>query len=269
MNTPSAPLIFLKLGGSLITDKHTPSTALPAVISRIALEIAEAKAQQPDLKLVLGHGSGSFGHMAAKKFSTRTGVRTPEEWRGFAEVWLQASALHRIVVECLHEARLPALGFPASAGALVKDGQIIQWELSPLVSALNNGLLPVVYGDVAFDRQRGGTIVSTEDIFLYLACQLRPRCILLAGIEAGVWADYPQCTCLVESITPQTLAHFLPALGSSSATDVTGGMYTKVEQMLKLVSQDPALEVDIFSGTAPGAVLAALRGEFSGTKITS
>jgi len=34
------------------------------------------------------------------------------------------------------------------------------------------GLVPVVYGDVAFDAIRGGTIISTEEIMEYFSAEL-------------------------------------------------------------------------------------------------
>ena len=46
--------VFLKLGGSLITDKYTPLTPRPDVIQRLAQECAAAQAQAPDLRLLLG-----------------------------------------------------------------------------------------------------------------------------------------------------------------------------------------------------------------------
>jgi isopentenyl phosphate kinase len=58
----SQRLVFLKLGGSLITDKNQAHTARLDVLERMAFEIAAARAQDQDLKIVLGHGSGSFGH---------------------------------------------------------------------------------------------------------------------------------------------------------------------------------------------------------------
>ena len=265
----SAPLVFLKLGGSLITDKHQTSTALPETIARLAGEIVAAKKQQPDLQLVLGHGSGSFGHKPAKQYNTRQGVDTPEEWRGFAEVWWQASALNRIVVAALHEAGLSPINLPASAAALAQDGRVASWDLTSLQTALEKGLLPVVHGDVAFDQVRGGTIFSTEDLFNYLAVQLQPQRILLAGIESGVWADYPACTELIEQITPAMLNEIAPALGGSAATDVTGGMDSKVGQMLALVDSIPDLEILIFSGAAPGTVQQALLGAAPGTRISA
>jgi isopentenyl phosphate kinase len=262
-------LQFLKLGGSLITDKAAPGTARPQVLSRLAGEIAAARAEDPELRLLLGHGSGSFGHVAADRYGTRHGVSTPEEWAGFAGVWYQASALDRLVLESLHAAGLPALSFPASSGALSVDGHITAWDIAPIQTALDQGLLPVVYGDVAFDTLRGGTILSTEDIFMYLAPRLEPARILLAGIEEGVWADYPACTRHVESLTPANLAEVAPALAGSTATDVTGGMETKVRQMLSLVERLPGLQVLIFSGQGDGVVKDALLGASPGTRISN
>ena len=53
--------IFLKLGGSLITDKDKPYTARTQVIADIAKEIVAARKTDPDMELLIGHGSGSFG----------------------------------------------------------------------------------------------------------------------------------------------------------------------------------------------------------------
>ncbi|MBN2044846.1 MAG: isopentenyl phosphate kinase family protein [Anaerolineales bacterium] len=266
--TNSPPLTFLKLGGSLITDKHTPSTALPGRIRQLSGEIAEFKAQSPAAKLLLGHGSGSFGHVPGKKFGTREGVHTPDQWRGFAEVWRQAKTLNQIVADGLHQAGLPAVVFPAVSSAAAADGQITHWDLSPIQQALEHGLLPVVYGDVAFDSVRGGTIVSTENIFNYLARELKPNRILIAGIEKGVWADFPACTKIIDQITPENLEAVLPDIRGSAATDVTGGMSSKVREMCQLASQVSGLEVHIFSALQPGSLLAALTGKLSGTKLT-
>ncbi|MGD2028129.1 MAG: hypothetical protein PVI99_09960, partial [Anaerolineales bacterium] len=139
-------LIFLKLGGSLITDKNTPGAANSVLIERLANEIAQVVSWNPSLKLLLGHGSGSFGHVAADQYGTWEGVSTAEEWRGFAEVWFQARALNRLLMTQFHQAGLPALAFPASSGAVVEDRKITRWELEPLQAALGHNLIPVVYG---------------------------------------------------------------------------------------------------------------------------
>jgi isopentenyl phosphate kinase len=259
--------IFLKLGGSLITEKDNPLTPRLEVIARLAQEIAAAKQEISDLQLVLGHGSGSFGHIPAKKFGTRHGVSTPDEWHGFHQVWLQARRLNNLVIDALNQAGVPAVCFPLSAGARTSQREVVSWDLSPLQAAMENGLLPVVYGDVVFDEQLGGTILSTEDIFRHLTPKLSPKRILLAGLEPGVWADYPQRTKLVEKITLESFDNFLPALNGAAETDVTGGMRSKVMEMLDLVEKSPGIEIIIFSGIPDGNIKAALFGKHSGTRI--
>ena len=94
MNQSGDQLVFLKLGGSLITDKHTPRSARREVINRIAQEITNALQTNPELQIVLGHGSGSFGHTSGKKHGTIDGVDSLEGWLGFAVVWHDASLLN-------------------------------------------------------------------------------------------------------------------------------------------------------------------------------
>ena len=260
-------LVFLKLGGSLITDKAKAKTARIDVLSRLADEIAQSFRDRPDLQLLLGHGSGSFGHVPAKEYNTRGGAATTREWDGFIKVWREAAALNHLVMEALHSAGLPAIALPASAGLTADNRKVANWDIHPLRQALAAGLLPVIYGDVVFDLGQGGTIFSTEDLFVYLAKILKPSTILLAGIEEGVWSDFPTCTQFIDRITPSTFLGYTPKLGGSVVTDVTGGMASKVEEMVRLVEKLPELRVHIFSGTNPGYIRRALSGEKIGTLI--
>lgn len=261
-------LVFLKLGGSLITEKQSEATLRPEVLGRIVEEIAEARAAQPELRILLGHGSGSFGHVPAKKYGTRQGVRNAEGWRGFVEVWRSASALNQAVTGALTAADLPVVTFPPVSSVVAAGGRVQSWNLEPIRAALAAGILPVVYGDVVFDTEIGGTILSTEDLFVHLAAQLQPARILLAGDEPGVLTKYPDGK-VIARITPQNYGSLTALPGASAATDVTGGMASKVEAMLQVVQAAPTCTVRIFSGLEPGAIAAALAGKDVGTSITN
>jgi isopentenyl phosphate kinase len=263
----SARLVFLKLGGSLITEKNLPHTPRMDVLGRLSGEIAEALTKNPDLQIVLGHGSGSFGHVPASKYKTRQGVKSSKEWGGFVEVWREAAELNHMVLQALEKAGLPALAFPPSAMVTARQGKVDSWNLDPLQYALDRGLLPVINGDVVFDRALGGTILSTEDLFTYLAQQFRPVQILLAGIEPGVWADFPDNTRLLLEITPKSFSQISAGLRDSTATDVTGGMADKVRQVISMIEAIPGLRASIFSGEEPGNIRRALLGEALGTEI--
>jgi isopentenyl phosphate kinase len=276
-------LVFLKLGGSLITDKTQPYTPKLDVIEDVALQISTALRTQPDLRLIIGHGSGSFGHVAASEYHTRDGFfphpsplihrerdQTEDNyWKGFAEVWYQASSLNRFVMKALHKVNVPSIALPPSAIVIASNGKVSIWETTSISMALAAGLVPTIYGDVTFDEIRGGTILSTEDLFSHLARALNPQRILLAGLESAVWKDFPDRTRKVETITPKTFSQISEGVGKADGADVTGGMESKVTQMLELVKQDPELKIQIFSGVEPGNILRALSGENLGTSITA
>lgn len=262
-------LVFLKLGGSLITDKSQPLTAREDMIQQLAGEVAAYCAAHPETQLVLGHGSGSFGHAVASKYQTQSGVHSPEEWQGFAEVWTAAHQLNQIVIRHFAAAGLPVVTFAPSAGIVADCGEVCQWNLAPLQTALSHNLIPVVLGDVIFDRTLGGTIFSTEKVFQHLAKILRPARILLAGIEKGVYQDPANPDQTIPQIKPSTLSEIQQQVSGSHQVDVTGGMKSKVALMLDMVSDNPELTVRIFSAEAPGSLQKALEGANLGTLIAA
>jgi isopentenyl phosphate kinase len=258
-------MIFLKLGGSLITDKSQPEIPRVRVIRQLAEEILQSLVENPETPLLVGHGSGSFGHQAAAKYGTHKGASSVEDWIGFTEVWASAQQLNLIVMAALRRVGVAALSFPPSASALCEDGEIVDLSIGPIERALESGLTPVVYGDVGFDIAQGACIISTEQVFNYLAPRLRPQRVLLAGIEPGVYVDYPRSEQVLPQLAPEDLRHI--RLEAASEVDVTGGMGDKVRQAFSLASALPDSQVRIFSAEEPGALLAALRGEQLGTLI--
>ena len=254
-------LVFLKLGGSLITDKRTAEAPRLEVITRLAQEIAAAQRTDPALRLVIGHGSGSFGHLHGRKYGTRDGVHDAPGWYGYAATGDAAARLNRIVIAALLAAGIPAWSIQPGALIRCEDGRIVAGPEATVELALARGLTPIVYGDVALDAVRGGTIVSTEEIFDRLADELKPARIVLAGEVDGIFTADPQLDPAarpIAEITPATLAAIAGGLGSSHGVDVTGGMRAKVMQSLAMVERQPGMEIIVCSGLEVGHVSAAL-----------
>jgi len=263
----SQSLVFLKLGGSLITNKNQPLTPRLEVIQRLSAEIAETLKDMPGMKLLLGHGSGSFGHAVANQYQTQAGGNSRAYWHGFAEVWKAARELNQILIQNLTAANLPVLAFPPSAGVTAREAAFLSWDIEPIRQALDHNLIPVVQGDVVFDEVLGGTIFSTEQVFSYLSKMLQPQRILLAGLDPGVYLHPAQKEAVIPEITPGNIHKFLPILSGSEAADVTGGMAGKIRWMLSLVESQLDLSVQVFSGAVSGQVKKALCGEKLGTTI--
>lgn len=248
---------MIKLGGSLITDKQVEQSFRADVMARIAREISEALSTQTT-PLIIGHGSGSFGHFAAKRHDTINGVATPEQWRGFAEVAYVAAELNALVARELWRVGVPIFRCQSSVGLIAHDGVPQTMPLNNVKQALEHGLIPLVYGDVGFDAVRGGTIVSTESLFTYLAQTLDIDEIFLVGEVAGVLDERGE---VIPDITPDTFSHAQTVIKGSRGTDVTGGMLTKVTDMLALVESRPHMTIHILDGLTEGVLRRALTGE--------
>jgi isopentenyl phosphate kinase len=268
-------ITLLKLGGSLITEKDQAHTLRPETILSIGSEIKRALSDDPNLKLIIGHGSGSFGHIPAKRYQTREGVFTAAGWQGFAEVSAEAADLNRSVTALLRSCGLPVISFSPLSAVQVSNRTIVHWDKKPIFDCLQNGLIPLVYGDTVFDDQLGGTILSTEDLFTDLARDAGDASkagaavrILLAGREEGIWQDYPKNQTLIRELNIRNInkknVEFIQA---SEFPDVTGGMFSKVQLMAALLQSGLISEAHIFSGNIPENIYQSLTGTCPGTKL--
>lgn len=261
------PILLVKLGGSLITEKAREETARDSDIARLAAEIAEASAALPD-QIVLGHGSGSFGHAAAHRSGIARGFHSPDQLAGIAETQASAAALHRRVIRALLDAGLSPFSLAPSSWVTTERGAPVAAHGEPLLRALDLGLLPVVYGDVILDRSQGVAILSTEGVF-----ELAARLLLTAGrsVRRALWCGetdglYDSAGSTVPYLAATVEASEVGGVGGPAGTDVTGGMRLRLETALRLARRGvPSL---LLNGRTPGALLDALRGApVTGTEI--
>lgn len=231
-------LIFLKLGGSLITQKDKPFTENTKIIERVAHEIHEARKEKV-FQLLLGNGGGSYPHVPAKKYKTAEGIINKNSLKGIAEVQDAASRLNRIVVRALLDAGENAISIQPSSVCLTMDSRIVDFYSKPLEIFLKKDIIPVVYGDVGLDRKQGCAIISTEELFVFLAKKLKPKRAISAGIVDGVFTADPFKNLraqLIPEINSKNYSKIKKLLSGSAGIDVTGGMLHKVERYLELAS---------------------------------
>lgn len=259
-------VILVKLGGSLITDKTRPESPRTEVIERLAGEIARAR--RPG-RLIVGHGSGSFGHVAARRYGLAQGIRGDDQLPGVPLTQERAAALHRIVTAALAAAGALPFSIAPSSCVVSAAGRPVAFADEPLRLALGRGLLPVVYGDVVTDREWGVSICSTERLFDLLARRLpesgvRIHRVLWLGETDGVWDDAGRT---IPRISADTFREAAQAIGAPAGVDVTGGMLHRVETALGLARLGiPSL---ILNGLVPGALERALseEGADGGTEV--
>lgn len=254
-------LIFLKLGGSLITQKNKPFTEKRKIIKRLAQEIYQAR-KRKNFKLLIGNGGGSYPHVPAKKYRTAGGVINKKSYKGIAEVQDAASRLNRIVVRALLDVGENAISIQPSSVALTKKSRIVDFYTKPLEIFLEKNMVPVIYGDVALDLEKGCSIISTEELFVFLAKKLKSKKIISAGIVDGVFTADPLKNSkakLITEVTSKNYPQIRKVLTGSAGIDVTGGMFHKVERYLELTKI--GIKSYIINGTVKNCLKNALLGK--------
>lgn len=250
---------FVKFGGSVITDKRSIETPDISAITELAGAVAQVRTTHPELRLVLSHGSGSYGHVAAARYGVHQGLRADADWYGYAATAGAALRLNRIVVDTLLAAQVPALSLQPSATCETAHGAVVAWDTAHIGRALDHGMVPVIHGDVSFDRVQGCSIASTEMLLQWLCGvpELIPERIILVG-EAAVYTADPHrvpTAVRIPVITADNIDAVMGGASGSHAVDVTGGMASKIRLMWSLVTAHPGLEVCFIR--PHGATLAA------------
>lgn len=261
MQAARGETVFLKLGGSLLTDKTAREVLRVNRMESVCSQIATALDTRPALKLVLGIGSGSFGHFPALQYGLAAGAKHADAWMGAAITADSAARLVRHVTGCLIKAGVKAWSCQPGSAWMAQGRRVHDGPADVLARALACGLVPVVHGDVMLDLEQQVCIASTEEIFRFLAPSLRPNRILLAGEVPGIMAGPAERW---QGAKPIPLLQpgrggALPMLpGASRGVDVTGGMHAKLQLCLEMVEACPGVQVHIFDGRPPGAVRAIL-----------
>ena len=259
---------LLKIGGSVITDKTKPYTALEDKIDAIARAIRSAYLSGK--RFVIGHGGGSFPHVSAKRFAVHKGIRGSSSRFGFGVVHYDATWINQIFMRHLHRYRVPSISFHPNSLFLGKDGKPFKEFLDPVFEALRRRIVPVVYGDAVVDVSKGSTIFSTEVILRAIAERERNDVVIgMAEKFGGVYTDDPAKNPdaeLIREVNRRNYEEVLSHVGGSHGVDVTGGMRHKVIELLELAKE--GIPSVIFKGT-PENVEAFLKGkEVEGTYFT-
>ena len=253
-------LVVVKLGGSVITLKDQNRLEINSGnLERLAKEIAEAwKAK--GFSLVVVHGAGPFGHVPAKKYELDKGLKGDKQVIGFSETHASMERLNSRVVDALRRKGLDAVAFQPSAGGILRNGKLVKFPVDVLENMLGMGLVPVAYGDVLFDEERGVSILSGDHLVPYLAEKLKAGRVILVADVGGVYNKDPKknMDAKIMKELSRGNVHEIKEIGSSRGVDVTGGMGKKLEELLRLA--DVGIESEIISGLEPGLLKRSLLG---------
>lgn len=266
-------VIFIKLGGSVITNKDIPLSLRSDVLKRLVQEIARAREelekQGKQTLFVVGHGQGSFAHAPAMKYQTMQGFINDESRMGMAIVQDTAAQLNRIVVHEFIQAGIPAVSVCPSNSLVTDHRKAKAWFSDIFEEYLKHGMFPITGGDVIVDTSQGCTIWSTEEVLSFFASVFLDHGWNVEGMYHIVEVDgvYDLQKKVVPHITKEVWTELRHAITATKGFDVTGGMALKVQESLDLAEK--GVPSRILSGLKKDNVFLCLCGEkWEGTEIT-
>ena len=250
--------VIVKIGGSFITDKNQPESLKEDRVRKIAREITTAF-QSGKVSLLLSHGAGSYGHIAAKEYQAQQGSHPHFGWQAFYQIRQDMMKMNlRILQLCAEEGLFPITIQP-SAIAMARKGRLTYMDTRNIRFLLDSDQVPLVHGDIVLDENQDFTIASTEDQIGKLSEYIFFHRIVMISDVPGV---LDSAGTVIPIINRQNFSQVIDKLGGSAGLDVTGGMRSKVEQVYHTIQKNPSTQAFIISGESePGVIASSILGE--------
>lgn len=249
---------MVKIGGSVLTEKNIPFRVNFDMLHRMASEISEVY-RVDQVKLVLIHGAGSMGHPLVLSTGIQEGIRVFEQKISFAVVQSWQNFWNYLVTSELQQKGVPAFPVQPSSCAIVRGGKITSMDIEVIKGLLDLAIVPVLYGTPAYDPDRGCSILSGDEIALYLAKRLQADRIVHGTDVDGIYTDDPKKNPdakLIPIIDESNREFVLKSLRRSG--DATGGMWLKALSLIK--AAEIGVKSVVVNARKPGRIRDAILG---------
>lgn len=180
--------------------------------------------------MIIVHGAGSFGHIIAKKYLLKK-----NNFLNFYKIHSSILKLNKIIIDIFQEKNINAIGISPLLISVTKEGRIESLYTKTIEKMLLKKIIPVLHGDVCFDKNNNISIISGDQIVSYLSRKLNIQKIGFGCDTDGV-LDINKKT--IPIITPHNINKFSNVIRSANCIDVTGGMKEKIHELMKLLNNN-------------------------------
>lgn len=255
-------MIIIKLGGSVITNKSKECNFNSKAVLKLLTEIKNFSDEnsKPNLKLIIVHGAGSFGHINAKKYQIQNGYIENDQFPGISKVHRDVRNLNTMMLNKFSSFGFSCISLPPMVIMRNKDKQLIKIEFEFFRRVLELDCIPITYGDIVFDETLKFSICSGDSIIHKLAQEFKPVKVIFATDVDGLHTSNPILDPNAQLIRHLDSSSFSTACTSQNINpDVTGGIFLKASIALALAQS--GIETHIINGTKGGRLYSALCGE--------
>lgn len=257
------PIVAVKFGGSIVTDKAGDGGIRHARIRRIARVVAAARAASA-APLVLIFGGGSIGHRAAVEHGLAAGAPALGRVHRMARAMF---LLKCVLARALEREGVAAMPFHETS-LLLAEGDEVRLQPLALRRAVETGMVPILSGGpvyaapgslIPFNSDRLGAALHGSGAF-----EVR-RFILYSDSPGVVGRD----GAIIPVLGRRNLADVADIGLAPGVTDISGGMIEKVAIALDLAERGVECVICGVEALDAGAFAEMVSGAgWRGTRLT-
>lgn len=265
-------ILVIKLGGSLLTDKSTPYKLKEGIIKAVASELKECLDLELIKKLVIVHGVGSFGHPPVLKYGLHKGFKNKDQLISMSKTQQIVNEFRTKIATTFLEAGIPINLMHASSMVVGNKMVMAENSFHSLIGFLSLGMVPLIGGDMMYDKIMGFSVCSGDQIAVTLSKELKAKHLIFVTDVPGVFDKDPKSgekAELLREININDVENFLKSM-KGTTNDASGRMWGKLKSMTLARDQiKEGLKVVIISMNERGILKKYLSGEsIDLTKIT-
>jgi len=269
----NADLTVIKLGGSLLTDKQKPYSLKKSVLKSVVNEVKLCLDTGLVKKLIIVHGVGSFGHPPVLEYKLHLGYKNTDQLIQLSRTQRIVNQFRNTIADEFIKVGVPVNLFHASSISVSEAMKIKQIFLESLEGYLSKGMIPLIGGDMLFDRRMGWSVGSGDQIATIISKKLHANNLIFVSDVPGVFNSDPTVNNDAELIYEIKLDHLeslIQAMGKSESKDASGHMIGKL-RTINVLKDDirNGLKVSIISMINPGNLISLLKKELKECTIIS
>ena len=264
--------LILKIGGSSISNKRLLAKALKSQspddikvalavnkqnIDRIAAEIGELYSSGIK-KMIILTGVGSPGHFVVLQHGIHKGNSgNINQHLGLVDAHIAVNLLRQTLLEAFVANKIPVVQLYASSIYESNKMRIIRGDTSNFERFIQNGIVPVISGDVVPDLSMGYSVLSGDQILLDLVKYFIPKKIIFGSDVDGVFNEDPKinpAANLIPEIPHSRINEVIEQVSSGDASGQMKGKLVEIRNLLELGQK----EIILLNITRKGALLEAV-----------
>jgi isopentenyl phosphate kinase len=270
----SKKLTIIKLGGALLTDKSVPYTSNDATIKEVAREIKECIDLGLIEDLIIVHGVGSFGHPPVLEHKLHHGFQGTHQLIPLSQTQLIVNKFRIFLTNELINVGIPVNLLHSSSIFISEKMKISNSFLESIKGFLSLGMVPLIGGDMIYDKMMGFSVGSGDQISILLSKELMAEKLIFATDVSGIHEKDPKLvpdSLIINNLNIKELEEVINNMENSKLKDASGEMKGKLKSLMILQEKiKNGFEISIISMNSHGNLISLLKGELiQYTKISN